>query len=115
MNAEDQDWRIGRIYLLVVWRRRKGLRQLPAGGVDRRLDIAGGGIDVATEVELHGDRADAEHARRRHLGDAGNFRELTLEWGRHRRRHRDRIGAGKLGRDLDGGEIDLWQGGDRQE
>ena len=41
--------------------------------------------------------------------------ELTLQRRRDRRRHGHRIGAGKLCGHLDGGEIDLRQGRDRQE
>ena len=84
MDGEDQDRRIGRIDLSVIGRRRKVLRQLAAGGIDRGLDVARGRIDVAVEVELHRDRADAEHAGRGHLRDAGNLRELPLERRRNR-------------------------------
>ena len=55
LHRQDHDRRVGRIDLPVGRRRRQVLRQLPAGGVDRRLDVAGGAIDVAVEVELHGD------------------------------------------------------------
>ena len=84
MDGKDQDRRIGRIDLFVVRRRRQVLRKLAAGGIDRGLDVACGRIDVAAEVELHRDRADAEHARRGHLRDARNLRELALQRRRHR-------------------------------
>ena len=56
-QRQDQDRRVRRVDLAVARRARQVGRQLSAGGVDRRLDVAGRGIDVAIEVELHGDRA----------------------------------------------------------
>ncbi len=41
---------------------RKVGRELAAGGVDRRLDVAGGGVDVPVEVELERDVRRAERA-----------------------------------------------------
>ena len=95
-------------------RARQIVRQLPARGVDRRLHVLGGGVDVAIEVELHGDRGAARCRCRRHLRDARNLRELPLERLRDRRRHRLGAGAGQGRRDLDGREIDLRQRRDRQ-
>ena len=56
-RRQDHDRRVGRVHLPVGRRRRQVLRQLAAGGVDRRLHVAGGAVDVAVEVELQRDRA----------------------------------------------------------
>ncbi len=53
-------------------------------------------------------------ARRGHLRDAGDLRELPLERLRHRGGHGLRAGAGQRGGDLDGREVDLRQRRDRQ-
>jgi hypothetical protein len=114
-HGEDQDRRIRRVDLAIGRRVRQVLRQLSAGGVDRRLDVLRRRVDVAAELELHGDRSAAEGARRGHLRHAGNLRELPLEGRRDRGRHRLRAGAGELRGDLDGREIDLGQRRHRQQ
>ena len=81
-------WRIGGVDLAIGRRTWQILRQLPGGGVDRSLDVVGGGVDVAVEVELDGDRGRAERARRRHLRDAGYLRDLPFERLGDRGRHR---------------------------
>ena len=47
-QRQDQDRRVRRIDLAVARRARQVGRQLSAGGIDRRLDVACGGIDVAS-------------------------------------------------------------------
>ena len=47
LRRQDHDRRVGRVHLPVGRRSRHDLRQLPAGGLDRRLDVAGRAIDVA--------------------------------------------------------------------
>ena len=79
VHRQDQDRRIGRVDLAVGRRRRQVLRQLTAGGVDPRLHVLRGRIDVAVEVELQRDLSGAEHIGRGHLRQAGNFRELVFE------------------------------------
>ena len=113
-RGEQENGRIRRIHLAISRRTRQILRQLPAGGVDRRLDIGRGRVDVAVEVELDGDGGRAERARRRHLRDAGDLRELRLERLGDRGGHGVGTGAGELGGNLNGGEIDLRQRRDRQ-
>jgi hypothetical protein len=115
MNGEEQDRRIGRVDLAVGRRVRQILRQLAAGGIDRRLDVLRRGVDVARKVELHRHRGAAERARRRHLRDARDLGELALERRRHRGGHRLRAGARQLRRDLDRREIDLRQRRHRQQ
>ncbi len=79
LNGQDEDGRVGRVDLAIGRRTRQILRQLPGGGVDRGLDVVGGGVDVAVEIELNGDRGRAERTRRRHLRDARNLRDLPFE------------------------------------
>ena len=55
-HRQDHDRRVGRVDLAVGRRRRQVARQLPSGGVDRGLDVVGGGVDVAVEIELQRDR-----------------------------------------------------------
>src|SRR5207249_3328079 len=71
--------------------------------------------DVAIEVELQRDGGVAERAGGRHFGDAGNASELAFERRRHGGGHGFGTGAGKRRADLEGGEIDLRQGRDREE
>src|SRR5262249_4715641 len=54
-------------------------------------------------------------ARRRHGGERRDLPELTFERCSDQSGDRVGAGAGKLGRDLDGGEIDLRQRRDRQQ
>ena len=114
-RRQQQDRRIRRIDLAIGRRRGKIFRQLAAGGIDGALHIVGGAIDTAVEVELDRDRRCPEIARRGHLGDAGNLRELPLERLRHRGGHGFGAGAGEVRGDLDGREIHLRQRRHRQQ
>ena len=96
LHRQDHDRRVGRVDLPIGRRRRQVLRQLARGGVDRRLHVTGGGVDVALQIELHGDLGRAEHADRGELSDAGDLGELILQRLRHRARHGLRAGAGEL-------------------
>ena len=58
-EREDEDGRVGRIDLAIGGVRREVRGQLRAGGVDGGLHIARGAVDVAVEVELHGDAGGA--------------------------------------------------------
>ena len=114
MDRENENGRVGGVDLPVGRRTWQVLRQLPGGGVDRRLNVIGGGVDVAVEIELHGDRGHAERARRGHLRDAGNLRDLPLERLRDRGGHRVRGSARQRRGDRDRRKVDLRQGRDRQ-
>ena len=114
LDGQDEDRRVGRVDLAIGRRARQILRQLPGGGVDRGLDVVGGGVDVAVEIELDGDRRRAERTRRRHLRDAWNLRDLPFERLRDRGRHRVRGSARQRSRDGDGRKVDLRQGRNRQ-
>ena len=111
----DQHRPVGRIGFSIGWRRRQIARQQPARRVDRLLHVRGGGVDVALEIELQRDRQRADPARRGHLAQRRDRRELLLQRGRHRRGHRVRAGAGVIDRDHDGREIDLGQRRHRQQ
>ena len=108
-QRQRDDRRIGRVHLRIDRRIRQVARQRRARRVDRGLHVLGGGVDVAVEIELQRDLADAERTRRRHQRERGNLAEIALERRRHQRRHGVGAGARQLGRDLDGGEIDLRQ------
>ena len=58
-----------------------------AGGVDGGLHVARGAVDVAVDVELHGDVGRSEIARRGHFRHARDAPELAFERRGHRRRH----------------------------
>ena len=81
---------------------------------DRRLDVDGGAVDVAVQIELQRHVRAARRARRGHLVDAGDRRELALERARHGRRHRRRVAAGQAGADVQRREIDVGKIADRQ-
>ena len=78
-QRQDHDRRVGRIDLPVDRIARQVGRQVGAGRVDRRFDVARGAVDVAADVELQGDTRLADAALRRHLGDGGDLAEVTLE------------------------------------
>src|SRR6266404_2225184 len=84
------------------------------GGVDGRLHLLLGDVDVEIERELQRDDRAAEGAGGHHLVQAGHLPELALEGRCHRRRHDVRTGAGIEGEHLDGGIIDLRQRGNGQ-
>ncbi|MGY3359021.1 hypothetical protein ACVWZK_005684 [Bradyrhizobium sp. GM0.4] len=106
--------RIGRVHLGVGRRIRQRLGQHAGRRVDRSLDVLGGTVDVAVEIELQRDLADAERARRVHRRQRRDLAELPLQ-GRGDQRG-DHVGAraGQLRRHLHGREIDLRQRGHRQ-
>ena len=53
--------------------RRQVARQIGERGVERRLHVARGAVDVALEIELHGDVGHPERAGRGDLGHAGDL------------------------------------------
>ena len=113
-QRQRDDRRVGRVHLGVGRRIGQVARQRRAGGVDGRLHVLRGGIDVAVEHELQRDLADAVGRRRRHGGERRDLPELALERRRHQVGRRLGVGARQLRRHLDGREIDLRQRRDRQ-
>ena len=93
-QRQDQDRRVGRIDLAVGRVAAAGGRQVGARGVDRRLHVARGAVDVAVEVELQRD------ARRADASSCEVISVTSAIWPRCRssgvgdaRRHRLRAGA----------------------
>ena len=113
-QRQDQDRRFGRIGLAVAGILRQVRRQLAARGVDRGLHVAGGGIDVAIEVELQGDGGRAQRAGRSHLVHAGDAAKLPLQRRGHGRGHGLRAGAGQPRADADDREVHIGQRGHGQ-
>ena len=83
------------------------MRQCAARGADRGLNVLAGGVDVAVEIELQRDLAQPLRACRTHALKGGYLPKLALERRGYEPRHRIRVRAGKLRRDLDDGEINL--------
>ncbi len=90
-------------------------RQVGARGIDCRLHVAGGTVDVAVEAELEHDARIAAIVRRSHLADVGDLREMALQRRGDARRHDLRARAGELRLDDDRREIDLRQQRHRQQ
>ena len=113
-QRQEQDRRVGRIDLAVGRIARQIGRQIGARGVDRRLDVARGAVDVAVDVELQGDARLADPALRGHLGHVGDLPEMALE--RRGDAGGDGVGAGAGQRrgDRYGRKIDLRQRRHRQ-
>ncbi len=114
-QRQHDDWRVGRVDLLVARRRGHVPRQGFARGRDCRLHVLPRRVDVAVEIELNDDRGGAERALRRELGDARNLRELPLERRGDRGGHGLRACALERGGDLNRGKVHLRQGRDRQK
>ena len=115
VDCIDQDGPVGRVGLAIDRWIRQILRQQTGRGVDRLLHVLRRGVDVPLKVELQRDHCRADAARRRHLGETRDRRELLFERRCHGRSHRIRARAGISGRDRNRWEIHLWQGRDRQE
>ena len=113
-ERQRDDRRVGRVHFRIERRIGQVARQRRGGGIDRRLHVLRGGVDVAVEVELQRDLADAERARRGHRLQRRDLAELAFERRGDQRGDGVGIGAGQLRRDLDGREIDLRQRRNRQ-
>ena len=114
-QRQDHDRRLRRVDLAVLRHARQGARQQRAAGVDGRLDLARGDVDVLAEVEHHVDARRSLRAVRGQLADPGDGAERALERRRHRRGHRLGAGPGQVGRDEDHREVDLRQRRHRQQ
>ncbi len=113
-ERQNQDGRVGRIDLAVVGIVGQIRRQIVASRVDGGLHVTRRGIDVAVQIELHGDAGRSQLAHRGHLVDAGDAAELPLQRSGYGRRHSLRTGAGQRSGYADNREVDLRQRGDRQ-
>ncbi len=112
-QRQGDDRRVGRVHLGIGRRIGQVARQRRAGGVDGGLHVLRGGVDVAVEVELQRDLADAV----RTLDDvmAAAARDLRRTGVRAAPSRAppmvSGLAPGKLGGHLDGGEVDLRQRG----
>ena len=106
-EREHQDWRIRGVRFAIARVAGQIGGQLAARCVDGGLNVAGGGVDVAIEIELESDGGAAELAGRSHLRDAGDAAELALERSGDSGGHGLRAGAGKIGVDDDRRKFDL--------
>jgi hypothetical protein len=114
-HGQDEDREVGRIDLAVGRVGAQAGRQVGACGVDRRLHIARGAIDVAAYAEHQDDAGLTERARGGHLGDIGDLAEVSFERSRHRGRHGLGTGAWHRCRHQDDREIDLRQRSNREQ
>src|SRR6202011_543859 len=86
-KRKQQDRRVSRIGLAIIWLAGQISGKLAARRVDGRLHITGGDIDVAIQVELQRDSRGAQAARGSHLRHAGDAPELALQRSSYGRRH----------------------------
>ncbi len=113
-HGENKDRRVGGIYLAIGRIGGQVRRQIGARCVDRRLDVARGAVDVATDVELEDNAGLPEGACRGHFGDMGDLAEVALERFCQAGCHGIRARAGKLRLHQDRWKIDLRKRRDRQ-
>ena len=115
-EGQDEDRRVGRVDLAVRGVVRQRRRQVAARGVDGRLHVAGGAVDVAVQVELQDDRRRAQRcwstsSRSRpamwpNCRSSGAATEVAIVSG---------LAPGRRGRDRDGREVDLRQRRHREQ
>ena len=117
VSARISDGRIRRVHLAIRGIAGKIGRQLAARGIDGRLHVACGGIDVAAEIELQNDAGGTQLAGRSHLVHARDASELPLQRSRHRRGHRLRACSRQARAHRDDGELHLrqWSDGEKVE
>ncbi len=87
-EGDVEDGLVGRIDLLICGRARHPGRELARGGADGGLHVLGGRVEAAAQAELKRHLRDAEDARRVHVVEARDRRELPLERRRDRGGHR---------------------------
>src|SRR5262249_57098085 len=104
-----------KLFFFLTLRRPPTSPLFPYTTLFRSLHVLGGAVDIAVELELERDLADAVGARRRDRREGRDLAELALERCRHQRSGGVGIRAWQLGRDLDSREIDLRQRRNRQE
>ena len=83
-------------------------------GIDRRLHLLLGDVDVEAEGELQHDDRSAAGAGGGHLAETLELAELPFERGGDGGGHHVWVGPGVEREHLDGRIVDLWQGGDGQ-
>ena len=114
LQGHQQNRLVGRIDFPVPGQGGKIGREKARRGVNGRLHFPRGPIDVAAQVELENDGRGSNRAAGGHFGDTRDARELLFEGSRDRRRHDIGTGARQAGADINGREVNLRQGRDRQ-
>ncbi|MOA00799.1 hypothetical protein D3C78_1201740 [compost metagenome] len=114
-QRQHHDRRLGRVDLLVGGHAAHAAGQQVARGVDGRLHVAGGAVDVPVQVELHDDPRRALAGAAGHLVDPGNGAEGPFQWRGDAGGHDLRAGAGQAGLHGDHREVHLRQRRHRQQ
>ena len=114
-QRQDHDRRVGRVDLAVTGAARHAGRQQALRGVDRRLHVARGAVDVAAEIELQNDPGTAERTHRGHFVNSGDAAQRALQRRRHRGRHGFRRGARQRRADRNHRKVHLRQRRHRQQ
>jgi hypothetical protein len=110
-----QDRRVGRIEFAIERAGRQVGGQVHGGGIDRRLDVVRGAVDVAVDVELDHDGRIADRGGGGDFGNPGNLPHSPLQRCRDRVRHSFRVSARASGENNNGGDVDAGQRRHRQE
>jgi len=113
-QGENQNGSVRGIDLAIVRLAGKIGRELASSSVDGRLNVARGGVDIATEIELESDVGGTEAAGGGHLRNAGDAAELALERSGHGGGHCFRAGTWQISANRDGREINLREGSNRE-
>ena len=114
LSARVKNRRVGGIHFAVDRRVGQVGRQEGAAGIDGRLHLLFGDVNVLIEIKLQNDQRRAERAGRGHLLQARHLAELPLERRGHRRDDDAGSGARIESEHLNGGVVHLGEGGDRQ-
>ena len=114
-EGEHQDRRIRWIYFFICRIVRKIAGQIAASGRNCRLDIAGGGVDIAIQVELQCNTCRSQGTRRSHLRHGRDASKLALERRGDRGRHRLGTCPGQTRTHGDRRKLDLRQRRYRQK
>ena len=86
-EREDHNRRIGRVGLAIGRATWHAARQQALRGVDRRLYIAGGAVDISVEIELHNNARAAQRTGGGHFRHPGDPAERAFKRRGHRRGH----------------------------
>ncbi len=111
-QCQHQNWSVGRIDFPVCRIRAQARRQIRAGGIDGRLHVTCGSVDVAIEAKLKVDARRPDRARRGDLSDIGDLAKMALERGGDAGSNHLRACAGQLRAHRDGREVGQQRGRD---
>ncbi len=114
-QGQDEDRRGRGVGLAIDGVAAQGHRQVGAGGVDRRLHVAGRAVHVPVDAELQHHRGLVQPALRGHLVHIGDVAKPSLQRRGHAGGHGLRAGAGQVGLDEDHRQVRLRHRCDRQQ